>query len=43
MDETDSRSSNVEASERAGTVMSETRDLGMKWPQWHTLMFSDVI
>ena len=21
--------------------MCETRDLGIRWPQWHTLMFSD--
>ena len=27
----------------AGAVMCETRDLGTKWPQWHTLMFSDEI
>ena len=24
----------------AGAVMCETRDLGIKWPQWHPLMFS---
>ena len=24
----------------AGAVMCETRDLGNKWPQWHTLIFS---
>ena len=23
----------------AGAVMCETRDLGIKWPQWHTLVF----
>ena len=23
--------------------MCETRDLGTKWPQWHTLMFSHEI
>ena len=23
----------------AGAVMRETRDLGVKWPHWHTLMF----
>ena len=23
--------------------MRETRDLGIKWPHWHTLMFSDEI
>ena len=23
-----------------GAVMCETLDLGIKWPQWHTLMFS---
>ena len=27
----------------AGAVMCETRDLGIKWPHWHTLMFSDEI
>ena len=26
-----------------GAVMCETRDLGIRWPQWHTLMFSDEI
>ena len=26
-----------------GAVMRGTRDLGFKWPQWHTLMFSDEI
>ena len=25
----------------AGAVMCETRDLGNKWPHWHTLVFSD--
>ena len=25
----------------AGAVMRETRDLGIRWPQWHTLMFED--
>ena len=25
----------------AGAVMCETRDLGIKWPHWHTLIFSD--
>ena len=25
----------------AGAVICETRDLGMKWPCWHTLVFSD--
>ena len=24
-----------------GAVMCETRDLGIKWPHWHTLIFSD--
>ena len=24
----------------AGAVMCETRDLGIKWPHWHTLVFS---
>ena len=28
---------------RAGAVMCETRDLGIKWPYWHTLMFSQEI
>ena len=23
----------------AGAVMCETRDLGIKWPLWHTLIF----
>ena len=23
--------------------MCETRDLGIRWPQWHTLMFSDEL
>ena len=23
----------------AGAVVCETRDLGIKWPQWHTLLF----
>ena len=27
----------------AGAVTCETRDLGFKWPQWHTLMFSQEI
>ena len=27
----------------ARAVMCETRDLGMKWPCWHTLVFSNVI
>ena len=26
---------------RAGSVMCETRDLGIKWPRWHTLIFID--
>ena len=25
----------------AGAVWYETRDLGVKWPQWHTLLFED--
>ena len=25
----------------AGAVMCETRDLGTKWPYWHTLVLSD--
>ena len=27
----------------AGAVMRETRDLGTKWPYWHTLVISDEI
>ena len=27
----------------AGAVMCETRDLGFKWPQWHTLTFEGEI
>ena len=27
----------------AGAVMCETRDLGIKWPHWHTLVFSSEI
>ena len=27
----------------AGAVMSETRDLGIKWPCWHTLVLGDEI
>ena len=27
----------------AGAVMSETRDLVIKWPYWHTLVFGDEI
>ena len=23
--------------------MCETRDMGIKWPHWHTLMFSDEV
>ena len=26
----------------AGAVMCETRDLGIKWPYWHTLVFRSV-
>ena len=25
----------------AGAVMCETRDLGIKWPHWHTLIFGN--
>ena len=28
---------------QSACLMCETRDLGFKWPQWHTLMFSDEI
>ena len=27
----------------AGAVMCETRDLGIKWPRWHALVFSSEI
>ena len=27
----------------AGAVMCETRDLGNKWPQWHTLLFEGQV
>ena len=27
----------------AGAVMCETRDLGIKWPNWHTLVFRSEI
>ena len=27
----------------AGAVMCETRDSGIKWPQWHTLIFEGEI
>ena len=27
----------------AGAAMCETRDLGMKWPYWHTLIFGNDI
>ena len=27
----------------AGAVMCETRDLGIKWPYWHTLIFGNDI
>ena len=27
----------------AGAVMCETLDPGIKWPQWHTFMFSQEI
>ena len=44
MDEADSRSSDVEAGERAcRAVMCDTRDLGVKWPHWHTLIFEGQI
>ena len=36
VDEADSRNSEVETVE-----MCETRDLGIKWPCWHTLVFSN--
>ena len=27
----------------AGAVMCETRDLGIKWPHWHTMMFEGEV
>ena len=27
----------------AGAVMWETRDRGIKWPQWHTMMFEGQV
>ena len=41
LEEANLRGSDVEASERtpAGVVMCETRNLGIEWTQWHTLMF----
>ena len=27
----------------AGAVMCETRDLAIKWPQWHTLMYEGQV
>ena len=27
----------------AGAVMCETRDLGIMWPQWHTLLFEGQV
>ena len=27
----------------AGAVMCETRDLGIKWAQWHTLLFEEQV
>ena len=27
----------------AGAVMRETSDLGIRWPQWHTLMFKEQV
>ena len=27
----------------AGAVVYETRDLGIKWRQWHTLMFEEQV
>ena len=44
LDEADSRGSDAEAGRRpAQAVMCETRDLGIKWPCWHTLVFDDEI
>ena len=42
LDEADSGGSNVETGKRAArAVMCETHGLGIQWPHWHTLMFSD--
>ena len=27
----------------AGAVLCETRDFGIKWPQWHTLVFEGQV
>ena len=45
VDEADSRGANVETGKRTrrSSDVRETCDLGIKWPQWHTLMFSDEI
>ena len=40
LDDTGSRSSR-QVRGPTGAVMCETRDLGIKWPHWHTLIFSD--
>ena len=33
----------METGERTGSVLFETRDLGIKWPQWHTLMLEEQV
>ena len=27
----------------AGAVVCETRDLGVQWPRWHTLLFEEQV
>ena len=40
----DFRGSDMKTSEGpAVAVMCETRDLGIKWSQWHTLMFEGQV
>ena len=41
--EEDFRSADVEIGERICKSRSETRDLGIKWPQWHTLLFEEQV
>ena len=39
LEEADLRSTDTETSEKTW----RTRDLGIKWPQWHTLLFEDQV
>ena len=32
-----------EVRQSSGGVMCETRDRGIKWPQWHTLLFEEQV